>query len=432
MKINKWTKVLCSAGLVTLPMLASADETKNFVQTAVSATTLSGYVDTTAFWAPGTGNMNQPGLVGGQGATVLDAFSLNVVSLTLEKALDESEWSSGYKVQMLMGPGAAYRGTGSVVDFNSTDFAFNEAYIALRVPVGNGLDFKVGQFGTFNGYESYDTYKDPTWSRSYGFYIESSAHTGIAASYKFADWISASAGIANSGGFNNQVDGKSSIESKKAYMGIITLTAPESMGFLKGATLSGGITSADALLSGGGTTTTPYQGNISGQPLPAGTTDYNQVNYYVGATIPLPITGLSLGLAYDYTTGSAFKDSYANAFAQYIVWQATEKLKLSARSDFAWGSNAPEDGVNAYGDTETTQGVFGYTSAGDANQLWSLTGTIDYALWKNVISRFEARWNHCLTGDKPFGATTAATPGEPLSGGLKNDFSIGVNFIYMF
>ena len=49
MKINKWTKVLCSAGLVTLPMLASADETKNFVQTAVSATTLSGYVDTTAF-----------------------------------------------------------------------------------------------------------------------------------------------------------------------------------------------------------------------------------------------------------------------------------------------------------------------------------------------------------------------------------------------
>ena len=426
MKINKWTKVLCGAGLITLPMLASADETKNFVETAVSATTLSGYIDTTAFWAPGTGNVNQPGLVAGQGATVLDAFSMNVVSLTLEKPLDESEWSSGYKVQMLMGPGAAYRGTGQVVDFGTADFAFNEAYIALRVPVGNGIDFKVGQFGTFNGYESYDTYKDPNWSRSYGFYIESRATTGIAASYKFCDTVSMQLGIGNQGGFNNQVDSKSSIESKKAYMGLITLTAPESFGFLKGATLSGGIGYGDALLSGD-PTTTPRGGNISGDPLPAGTTGYSQGNFYVGTTIPLPVTGLSLGLAYDYTSGSVYKDSYANAFAQYLVWQATEKLKLNLRSDFGWGSNA---GTDAYGND--VQGAFGYTSAGDANQLWSLTGTIDYALWKNVISRFEARWNHCLTGDAPFGATHAADPGTPFEGGLKNDFSLGVNFIYMF
>ena len=27
----------------------------------------------------------------------------------------------------------------------------------LRAPVGNGIDFKVGQFGTYNGYEAYDT-----------------------------------------------------------------------------------------------------------------------------------------------------------------------------------------------------------------------------------------------------------------------------------
>ena len=431
MKINKWTKVLCGAGLITLPMLVNADETKNFVETAVSATTLSGYIDTTAFWAPGTGNVNQPGLVPGQGATVLDAFSLNVVSLTIAKPLDESEWAAGYNVQLLLGPGAAYHGTGQIVDFNSADIAFNEAYLALRVPVGNGLDFKVGQFATFNGYETYDAYKNPNWSRSYGYYIESVAHTGIAASYKFCDSVSMQLGIANNAGFNNQEDAKSPIESKKAYMGLITLTAPESFGFLKGATLSGGITYGDALLSGD-PTTTPSGSNISGDPLPAGTTGYSQGNFYVGTTIPLPVTGLSLGLAYDYTSGSVFKDSYANAFAQYLVWQATEKLKLNLRSDFGWGSNAPVDGTDAYGNTETAQGAFGYTSAGNANQLWSLTGTIDYALWKNVISRFEARWNHCLTGDAPFGATHAADPGTPLEGGLKNDFSLGVNFIYMF
>jgi hypothetical protein len=415
MKINKWTKVLCSAGLITLPMLASADETKNFVQTAVSATTLSGYIDTTAFWAPGTGNVNQPGLVGGQGATVLDAFSMNVVSLTLAKPLDESEWSSGYNVQMLLGPGASYRGTGQVVDFGSTDISFNEAYVALRVPVGNGIDFKVGQFGTYNGYEAYDTYKNPNWSRSYGFYIESSAHTGISSSYKFCDSVSMQVGIANNGGFNNQVDAKSSIESKKAYMGLITLTAPESMGFLKGATLSGGATVGDAVLAGGA-------GNVSGQPLAPGDSRWDQANFYIGTTIPLPVTGLSFGLAYDYTSGSAFSQSYANAIAGYLVWQTTEKMKLSLRSDWGWGSNS--DG--------TVQGVFGYTSAGNQNRLTSLTGSIDYALWKNVISRFETRWNYCLTDDAPFGATTAATAGTPLSGGVRQNVSIGVNIIYMF
>ena len=40
------------------------------------------------------------------------------------------------------------------------------------------------------------------------------------------------------------------------------------------------------------------------------------------------------------------------------------------------------------------------------NKLLSLTGTADYALWKNVISRAELRWDTCLTGDKPFGGMT--------------------------
>src|SRR5947209_247262 len=95
---------------------------------------------------------------------------------------------------------------------------------------------------TLSGYEAYDTYKDPNWSRSYGFYIESSAHTGVSASYKVSDAITLMAAIGNEAGFNNQVDARQATESRKAYLTMITLTAPESMGFLKGATLSGGYT----------------------------------------------------------------------------------------------------------------------------------------------------------------------------------------------
>jgi len=414
MKMNKWTQVLLGVGLISIPALASAEEKMNVVQTALSSTTLSGYIDTTADWSFGTGNANLPGRVY-DGPDTQDGFNLNVVSLTLNKPLDETEWAAGYNVQMLFGPGASKRGTGSLVPStvagpgtptsSGGDFAFNEAVVLLRVPVGNGLDFKVGQFGTYNGYEAYDTYKDPNWSRSYGFYIESSAHTGISTSYKFTEWLSAQAGVGNMAGFNNQVNSKyQGAESKKAYLGMVTLTAPESFGFLKGATLSGG-----------------YTGGVNG---PTTSQSWMQENWYVGASIPTPLTGLSVGLAYDYTTGINFKDSYANALAAYLSYQATEKLKVNTRFDWANGSN---------GTAGASNGVYGYYAAtAGHNELFSLTTTADYSLWANTITRLELRWDTSLTGDRPFGGTTVATPGVPLAGGVKNYVSINFNVIYMF
>lgn len=395
--MNKWTQVLVGVGLISIPAVASADEKLNMVQTALSSTTLSGYIDTTAIWKFGTGNGNMPGRVY-DGTDVQDGFNLNVVSLTLNKPLDETEWAAGYNVQLLFGPGAAKRGTGSFIPStvpavntpSGGDVAFNEAVVLLRVPVGNGLDFKVGQFGTYNGYEAYDTYKNPNWSRSYGFYIESSAHTGVSASYKFTDWLSAQAGIGNMAGFNNQVNAKyNGAESKKAYLGMVTLTAPESFGFLAGATLSAG-----------------YTGGVNGP-----NNSWMQENWYVGASIPTPLTGLSVGLAYDYTTGINFADSYANALAAYLSYQATEKLKVNTRFDWANGSN----------------GVFGYTAAtAGHDELFSFTSTVDYSLWANTITRLEFRWDTSLTGDTPFGGAIGGPPSN------KNALSVGLNIIYMF
>ena len=61
MKMSKWTQVLLSAGLVSLPAVVQADVTAaapqpNSVLTSLSATTLSGYIDTAAIWKFGTGN----------------------------------------------------------------------------------------------------------------------------------------------------------------------------------------------------------------------------------------------------------------------------------------------------------------------------------------------------------------------------------------
>lgn len=406
MKISKWTKMLLSAGIVSLPAVMLADDAPapSTVLTALSSTTLSGYVDTSAVWKFGTGDANMPGRTY-DGADVQDGFNLNVVSLTLDRPPDQGDWGAGYHVQMLMGPGATKRGTG-IATLGSggaipTDFAFNEAYINLHVPVGNGLEFHVGQFGTFNGYEAYDSYKDPNWSRSYGFFIESSAHTGIAAFYKINDMFSVQAGVGNAGGYNNAVNAKQATESKKAYLAMATFTAPESFGFMKGATLSAGYTVADHQLDAS---------TIASTGTPAGGTRFNQGNIYAGGTLPLPVTGLSLGAAYDYTYGQSFKNDYAWAGALYVIYNV-DKWSFNNRVDYA----------------SSTSGLFdGIATPGSPDRLISETFTVGYSLWKNVVTRAEFRWDHSCSGDKPFGGTTF---GDPVN---KNAVSLAFNVIYLF
>lgn len=402
MKISKWTKMLLSAGVVSLPAVMLADDQPAqpaTVLTALSSTTLSGYVDTTAIWKFGTGNANMPGRVY-DGSDVQDGFNLNVVSLTLDKPLDKSDWSAGYHVQMLMGPGAAKRGTGLIASSSTTEFAFNEAYVNLHAPIGNGLEIHVGQFGTFNGYEAYDAYKNPNWSRSYGFFDETSAHTGVAAFYTVSSCLTVQGGVGNTGPFNSQVDARAHTESAKAYLGMITLTAPDSWGWAKGASVSAGV--------------------VNG---PNASNNQHVTQAYVGGTTPLPISSLSVGAAFDYDWGIGqyatgvltTEGGYAHAEALYLLWQATDKLKINTRLDH----------------TMSTAGFY-YLSTSEAgpdlsaNQLGSLTVTADYSLWKNVDSRLEFRWDRALDGNRPFGGTVAGEPDQ------KNALSLALNICYIF
>ena len=53
MKFNKWTLGLAAVGVISLASAARADEKMSQLQTALSNTTISGYVDTVAQWNPG-------------------------------------------------------------------------------------------------------------------------------------------------------------------------------------------------------------------------------------------------------------------------------------------------------------------------------------------------------------------------------------------
>src|SRR5436309_677832 len=199
MKFNKWTIGLAAIGVVSLASAAKAEEKASSVMTAVSSTTLSGYVDTTAQWNFGTGNAHLPDYKFG-GPSKADGFNFNVVQLRIEKPLDEAEWAAGYRVDLWAGPDANTLNTQSSLSTGSSDFAVRQAYVALRAPVGNGLDFKVGVFDSPMGYESVEAGANPNYTRSYGHSIEPQTMTGLLASYRFCDVFSASAGIANTVG----------------------------------------------------------------------------------------------------------------------------------------------------------------------------------------------------------------------------------------
>jgi len=380
MKFNKWTLGLAAVGLVGLNSAAQAEDTSSTVLTALSSTTLSGYVDTSAQWNLGTGNANNPPYSFG-GAGKADGFNLNVVQLSLDRPLDESEWAAGYHVDLWMGPDANALGSSSTG--TSSDFAIRQAYVALRTPIGNGIDWKIGVFDTIIGYESLTSYNNPNYTRSYGFTIEPTTHTGIVGTYKINDMASVTAGIANTIGpaINNRAffaggpaDGTEA-ESYKAYMGSVALTAPSSWGWIGGSTLSAGI--------------------VNGFNASAGA---NSANYYVGATMNTPINALKVGASYDLLDIHN-ADGDAWVLGGYVSYQATEKLSLNGRAEYA-------DQVNSA-------------------HVFETTATAQYDLWKNVVTRVEFRWDHGSNGDF-FGGTIAGDPTR------RNAYMLAAQAIYKF
>jgi hypothetical protein len=404
MKFNKWTLGLAAVGVVSLTSAVRAEESKmSQVQTALSNTTISGYVDVSAQY--NIGNQNGYNAAPGVGIGVppysysagkADGFNLNSVDLAIDRPQDESSWAAGYHAEIQLGP-----------DNPAGGFGIRQAYLTLRTPVGNGIDWKVGVWDTIIGYESTTDGANPNYTRSYGYTIEPTTHTGVLATYKAFDWLTVQGGVANNsnvGTFSPGINGRATYESQKTFLGALSLTAPESWGWAKGGALNlGYIHSLDG---------SPY---VNG----AGTRD----NYYAGITIPTPWDKLKIGASFDALIwGNSLavanpSDDYSYAAAVYATVQATDKLSFSARGEYF------QDGAS---DLVLYAGNV-YPSFAPQVTVEAITLTAQYNLWANVLSRVEFRWDHVESGT-PFGANAGVT-GNPNHG---DSFILAANLIYQF
>jgi hypothetical protein len=322
MKMNKWTMALAAAGVVSLSSVAQAQEAAAGAEALAASTTLSGYVSS-SYTAAGSSN----GASIGKTNADSDNFKLDVVSLTLASAQGAGEYATGYTVQFWAGPDDGASG--------SDDASLQQANIDLRLPFGNGIDLKVGQFGTVVGNEVYDYNQNAFFQRSVAFSAEPTHHTGILAGYQVTDDVAIQLGAVNdttSSSANDSADDGSS-----AYLASISYTLPDSMGFAGGT----GIKYATVRDAGAD----------------------NRDTDYVQIDLPSIAEGLTLQGTATYVTEGAGDDEIYGVHAGYSL---NDKTTINLRYEF--------------GSAEVTT-----THSG----LESIAVGVTYDLWENVISRVE-------------------------------------------
>jgi hypothetical protein len=291
----------------------------------------------------------------------------------------------------------------------------------VRTPVGHGIDWKLGVFDNWIGYESTEAPGNPNYTRSYGYSIEPTTFTGLTGTYKITDDLNVSAGLADTAvGAINARANPPKAESSKTWLASLAYTAPSNWGSIAGSSFYAGI------INGFNTGT--------GAPAASGAV---QANYFVGATVNTPVTGLKAGAAYDHvyrqqqqysavSPAAGVSALVPGAWADDVALYASYALK-----DTKWSFHSRAE---YFTQKNTATPILG---GGTPSQVFAFTETIQYDLWANVLSRLELRWDHQAGSpmgnpanpDVYGGSGIGATGGAPT---LHNYYTVAANIIYKF
>ena len=328
MKMNKWTMALAAAGVVSLSSVAQAQEAAAGADALAASTTLSGYVSTSYTMAD-----NSADALGKTNAASRDQFKLDVVSLTLSSAQGAGEYATGYTVGLWVGPDD---------QVDDQEVELTQANIDLRLPVGNGLDLKVGYMGTVVGYETYEYDQNAFFNRGIGFAVEPTHHTGVLASYQVSDALAVSVGVVNDG---NNAENDNSGDNNAAWLAAASYSLGDGTGALAGTEIYG-----------------------------ATIQDLNAADYwYLQVGLPVPVEGLTLDFAADWVDSENGNDD--EIYQIYAGYALSDKATLNVRYEFGDADNLDMNGAAA-----------GTTTGAD---IESLAVGLTYSLWDNVTSRVE-------------------------------------------
>lgn len=237
---------------------------------------------------------------------------------------------------------------------NTKKFDFQEMYLSATVPLGSGLTIKAGKWVTLLGYEVIESPNNLNFSRGYLFTFGIPlTHTGGLFSYTLTDWFTVQAGVVV--GWDNSEDnnGRPSYTGQFAFTPLKDFTA--NLNWIAG----------------------PEQN------------DQNTHQRYA-LDFVFGYTGIkNLTLAADVLYGHEDKeaslvaaDTRQNTSASWWAWAAyaaydwTENLRTALRLEYF----DDPDGVR-------TAAI----APGSKVELYDVTATVQYKIWKGLVSRVEYR-----------------------------------------
>lgn len=424
---------------------------------------VSGYVDTS--YLVNLADRDNSGPVAGASAqntarafdNQYNSFNLNAVKLTIEKEKDTSKFPAGFRIDTIYGEDAAIikgarasHNTGAagaqVTDTgNDSEFALEQAYIDLGLPLGNGIDLKFGKMVTLIGYEVIESPANWQFSRSDAFRIAPMTQTGATLGYQWNDWLTSTVGVINgidsalNGGAtaNSSIIGSGNRNTDFSFIGRLDFKAPKTaigdfnafVAGLVGGDIAGPVTTVGAVASA-----TTENG--------AGSHIWN-----IGGNWdkPFNVKPLGLGLEYLYRNDTlnnlaapaggptSYATIDASAINGYAKWDWNKWLTTSGRLGYSWYGNATQRNLAG---VITGQQSLGALTLPNSNafipnhtDMFSFTLTQAFNVWKDTLVRLE--WRRDWTDTKAVGLGAAG--GTTSLDDIRNtQDTLALNLVYSF
>ena len=289
-----------------------------------------------------------------------NSFQLDQVWFEVERPIDE-ENRAGFRLDTVYGEtGALLNGGGPNNRYpnrDNTSIYINQGYVQYLAPIGDGVTFKAGKFGTPIGYEVAQTVYNQNITRGNVWnLLEPIDHIGVTASYAFGDsGFDAMAGVAN--GF-----------------------APDSPDINEAKTVLGHLGWANEMLSVG------VNGIWGGEVQGFDGAESGLVNLLVKVN---PTDRLALYVNGDYAFADADNSPKAWGVAAGGRFGITDRTGISLRGEYV----ADNHQFLGFGGWEKGTAPGFQTFVGTDVEIWGVTATVDHLLTDQLMVRGEIRWD---------------------------------------
>ena len=149
------------------------------------------------------------------------APTLGQIMLQRVPTAGDSVERMGFRARFNFGPDARISRARSNTrpGFDNTEFDPQELYVEYIAPIGTGLNIKMGKINTILGYETFTSWENPNYSRTFGYNLSQAfTTTGIRLTYQFNPYVNLMVAVNN--GWDNVEDNNKG----KMVEGGLTLT----------------------------------------------------------------------------------------------------------------------------------------------------------------------------------------------------------------